>query len=84
MDCSEQRQRFRRRVLVISLATRKTFEIVLAVSLNRLNSRAMSKDSLVEKWTMLLVRSLSFGVVAHWMSNEDQYLREYASALRKK
>ena len=54
MDCSEQRQRFRRRVLVISLATRKTFEIVLAVSLNRLNSRAMSKDSLVENLIILI------------------------------
>ena len=53
MDCSEQRQRFRRRVLVISLATRKTFEIVLAVSLNRLNSRAMSKDSLVVNLIMM-------------------------------
>ena len=46
-DCSEQHQLFRRRVLVISLATRKTFEMVLAVSFNRLNSRQMSKDSLV-------------------------------------
>ena len=54
MDCSEQRQRFRRRVLVISLATRKTFEIVLAVSLNRMNSRAMSKDSLVENLIILI------------------------------
>ena len=54
MDCSERRQRFRRRVLVISFATRKTFEMVLAVSLNRLNSRAMSKDSLVENLIILI------------------------------
>ena len=67
MDCSEQRQRFRRRVLVISLATRKTFEIVLAVSLNRLNSRAMSKDSLVEKWTMLIMREIRGEKRLHWI-----------------
>ena len=36
------------------MATRKTFEIVLAVSLNRLNSRAMSKDSLVENLIILI------------------------------
>ena len=47
-DCSGLRHLFRKRVLVISFTTHKTFEMVLAVSFNRLSSRLTSKDSLVD------------------------------------
>lgn len=57
-DCSEQHQRLRRRVLVTSLATRKTFEMVLAVSLIRLNSKQKSKLSLVDNLIISVIKAL--------------------------
>ena len=43
---------FRRRVRMVSFETLRTFEMILAVSLTRFNSKRTSKDSLVERWTM--------------------------------
>ena len=48
---------FRKRVRMVSFVTLKTFEIVLAVSLTRLDSKRMSKDSLVVSLTIDVVCS---------------------------
>ena len=47
--------RFRRRVRMASFETFRTFEMILAVSLTRFHSKLMSKDSLVESLTMLVI-----------------------------
>ena len=48
---------FRKRVRMVSFVTLKTVEIVLAVSLTRLDSKRMSKDSLVVSLTIDVVCS---------------------------
>jgi hypothetical protein len=50
---------FRRRFRMVSFETFRTFEMILAVSLTRFISRRMSKDSLVENLTIILLRGYS-------------------------
>ena len=69
---------------MVSFEALRTFEMILAVSLTRFISKRMSKDSLVEKWTMLIMREIRGGKETPLDWNEDHYLREYTSALRKK
>ena len=50
---------FRRRVRMVSFETFRIFEMILTVSLTRLDSKRTSKDNLVENLTMRLVKGLS-------------------------
>lgn len=71
----------RKRVRMVSFVTLRTFEMVLAVSLICLDSKRMSKDSLVESLTIDLNRNCleieSTGL--EW----SPALREYASDNKK-
>ena len=66
---------------MVSFETFKTFEMILAVSLTRLDSRRTSKDSLVENLTIRNKNILRDGKQNQWISIEDHYLWGYASAL---
>lgn len=72
---------FRNRVKMVSFETLRTFEMVLAVSLTRLNSRLMSKDSLVESLTINEV--VLFEIKKPLDEYEDRYLWEYAPGVEK-
>ena len=66
---------------MVSFETFRTFEMILAVSLTRLDSRRTSKDSLVENLTIRNKNILRDGKQNQWISIEDHYLWGYASAL---
>ena len=67
---------------MVSFETLRTFEMILAVSLTRLNSRLTSKDSLVESLTINEVVLLMFRIPLD--EYEDHYLREYASGVKSR
>ena len=52
---------------MVSFEALRTFEMILAVSLTRFISKRMSKDSLVEKWTMLIMREIRGEKRIHWI-----------------
>ena len=58
---------FRRRVRMVSFETLRTFEMILAVSLTRLDSSLTSKDSLVEILTIMDKEGL-IETRIHWIS----------------
>ena len=65
---------------MVSVATFRTFEKSLTVSLTRLNSKQKPKVNVVLIFAMIV----SFVVnnvtdITHWIRNEDHYLWDYAS-----
>lgn len=63
---------------MVLIATLRTFEMVLAVSLTRWSSRQKPNDKEV---LILTIEKIGVHVYTriHWIEIEDQYLREYAS-----
>ena len=74
---------FRKRVRMVSFVTLRTFEMVLAVSLTSLNSKLMSKDSLVLNLAILMLVVWD-EIRNHWIGLDwSPSLRGYASDIKK-